>query len=66
MLQNLDDQARDCLQRAAACAEIANEVIDPRQRNEWLALHGRYRALAEGIERQHRDHGRMRRAGGAP
>ncbi len=58
MLQNLDHQARDCLKRAAVCAEIANAVTDPRERNEWLTLHGRYRALAEGIETQHRDHGR--------
>lgn len=61
MLQNLDDQVRDCLHRAAECAERANEVTDPRERNEWLVLHGRYRALADGIERHHHDHGRIGR-----
>jgi hypothetical protein len=37
MLQNLDDQVRDCIQRAAECAELANVVSDPRKRDEWLA-----------------------------
>ena len=56
MLQNLDDQVRECLRRAAVCAELANEVTDPRERNEWLTLRGRHRVLAEGIERHHHDH----------
>lgn len=54
MLQNIDDQVRDCVQRAAACAERANEVIDPRERKDWLSLQERYLALASGIERSQR------------
>ena len=49
MLQTLDDQVRDCMNRAADCAEQAKEVADPRQRDEWLALKGRYLAIAQGI-----------------
>jgi hypothetical protein len=54
--QNIDDQVRDCVQQAADCAERANEVIDPGERADWLSLHGRYLALARGIEtsRRHR------------
>lgn len=55
MLQNLDDQVRDCKQRAAACAEQANQVSDPREREDWLMLHCRYLALARGIERKRHD-----------
>lgn len=54
MLQNLDDQVRDCMQRAADCAKQADEVIDPRQRADWLSLRGRYLALAQGIESKRR------------
>jgi hypothetical protein len=56
LLQNIDDQVRDCVQQAADCAERANEVIDPRERADWLSLHGRYLALARGIatSRRHR------------
>jgi len=54
MLHSLDDQLRDCLQRAADCAEQASEVIDPRERSEWLSLRSRYLALAHGIERRQR------------
>jgi hypothetical protein len=50
MLQNLDDQVRDCMQRAADCAEYADQVSDPRERADWLALRRRYLALARGIE----------------
>jgi hypothetical protein len=50
MLQNLDDQVRDCLRRAADCAEQARKVIDPRERASWLSLYSRYLALAHGIE----------------
>jgi hypothetical protein len=51
---NIDDQVRDCVQQAADCAERANEVIDPRERADWLSLHGRYLALARGIETSRR------------
>jgi hypothetical protein len=63
MLQNLDDQVRDCLQRAAECAERANETKRiPYERDAWLSLHGRYLALANGIEGGHRDRRRIRGA----
>jgi hypothetical protein len=52
MLQNLADQVRDCMQRATDYARQANEVIDPRQRAEWLSLRGRYLALASGIAKK--------------
>lgn len=51
MLQNIDDQVRDCMERAAECAEQAREVATPRERDEWLSLRGRYLTLARGIER---------------
>jgi hypothetical protein len=54
MLQNLDDQVRDCKQRAAECAEQAR-IVNPRERDEWLSLHDRYLALARGIEDRHSD-----------
>ena len=54
MLQNLDDQARDCVKRAADCAEHAKEVANLRERDEWLALKNRYLAIAEGIESRYR------------
>lgn len=54
MLQNLDDQARDCVKRAADCAEQAKEVANLRERDEWLALKNRYLAIAEGIESRYR------------
>jgi hypothetical protein len=54
MLQNLDDQARDCVKRAADCAEHAKEVANPRERDEWLALKSRYLAVAEGLESRYR------------
>jgi len=38
VLQNLDDQIRDCMQRARECAERANGVVDPKERAEWLML----------------------------
>ena len=54
MLRTLDDQVRDCLRLAADCAEQAREVVDPRDRDEWLSLRTRYLALARGIERRQR------------
>ena len=48
MLQNLDDQVRDCKQRAAECAEQAR-IVNPRERDEWLSLHDRYLALAREL-----------------
>jgi hypothetical protein len=54
LLQNIDDQVRDCVQQATDCAERANEVIDPRERADWLSLHSRYLALARGIETSRR------------
>lgn len=55
MLQNLDDQVWDCLQRAAECAELA-EATDqkPHERREWLSLHDRYLTIVTGIERRDR------------
>jgi hypothetical protein len=50
MLQNLDDQVRDCVNCAANCAEQARGVADPRERDEWMALRSRYLAIARGIE----------------
>lgn len=54
MLQNLVDQARDCVKRAADCAELAKAVANPRERDEWLALKKRYLAIAHGIESGYR------------
>jgi hypothetical protein len=36
------------------CAEHAKEATDPRERNEWLSLHSRYLAIAEGVESRRR------------
>lgn len=55
ILQTLDDQVRDCRQRAADCAKQAEAVVNPWERDEWLSLQGRYLALARGIERRQRD-----------
>ena len=49
MLQNLNDQVRDCMRRAAAFAERANGVVDPQERAEWLSLHARYLKLVRDI-----------------
>jgi CheY-like chemotaxis protein len=49
MLQNLDDQVRDCMQRARECAERANGVVDPKERAEWLMLQARYVKLVRHI-----------------
>jgi hypothetical protein len=54
MLQNLDDQIRDCAERAADCAKYAKGVTDPRERSEWLSLHSRYLAIVDGIESRRR------------
>lgn len=63
MLHNLNDQVRDCLERAAECAELANDRTRiPYEREEWLSLHCRYLALADGIERGHRGQTRIRGA----
>jgi hypothetical protein len=56
MVQSLEDQMRDCLQCAADCAKRAKEVMNPRERDEWLLLRSRYRALSEGIKSQIRPH----------
>jgi uncharacterized alpha-E superfamily protein len=57
--QNLDDQVRDCMQRAAECAEQAREVIDPRERADWLVLHNRYLTLARGIQTKRRSEAKI-------
>jgi hypothetical protein len=62
MLQNLDDQIRDCRQRAANCAEQATKVVEPRERAEWLSLRRRYLVLADNIETKRRDAERRRRS----
>ena len=54
MLQNLDDQVRDCRLRAADCTKQANQVVDSRKRAEWLSLRCRYLALANNIETKRR------------
>jgi hypothetical protein len=46
VLQNLNDQFRDCIERAG-CAEATR---NPGDRQDWLALEGRYLALARGIQ----------------
>ena len=50
MLQNLDDQFRDCVERASECAGFAKATGDLHDRKDWLALECRYLALARGIE----------------
>jgi hypothetical protein len=50
MLQNLDDQIRDCLQHAAHCSECAKKTHNAREREEWLALEKRYLSMAQSIE----------------
>jgi predicted fused transcriptional regulator/phosphomethylpyrimidine kinase len=50
MLQNLNDQFRDCIERAAECANFAQATSNPRDRQDWVALEGRYLALARGIQ----------------
>jgi hypothetical protein len=66
MLYNLDDQVRDCLQRAADCAQRAKDNNQNLQeRLEWVSLRDRYVALAGGIEGHYRNHGRIRGVRGA-
>jgi hypothetical protein len=55
VLQNLDDQIRDCMQRARECAERANGVVDPKERAEWLMLQARYVKLVRRIAEAKRD-----------
>ena len=50
MLQNLDDQVRDCLERARECADQAKETRNPDERKEWLAMEARYLKLVRSIE----------------
>ena len=54
MLQNLEDQLRECLQRAADCAMRAKEATDLRERENWLLLHARYLELSRGITQGNR------------
>jgi hypothetical protein len=67
MLQNLDDQVRDCMQRARDCAERANGVVDPKERAEWLMLQARYvelvRRIAEAKRAREQDEQATRQAG---
>jgi hypothetical protein len=70
MLQNLDDQVRDCMQRARGCAERANGVVDPKERAEWLMLQARYvklvRHIAEAKRAREQDEQTTRQAGRRP
>jgi len=50
MLQNLDDQIRDCVHHAAQCAECARKTRSAREREHWLALEKRYLSMAQSIE----------------
>ena len=50
MLQNLDDQVRDCLERARECADRAKEARNPSERKEWLGMEARYLSLVQSIE----------------
>jgi hypothetical protein len=50
MLQNLDDQVRDCLERARECADRAKATRNPNERKEWLAIEARYLSLVQSIE----------------
>jgi hypothetical protein len=59
-LQNLDDQVRDCMQRAKDCAERANGVVDPKERADWLMLQMRYVKLVRHIAEASRSHEQRR------
>jgi hypothetical protein len=50
MLQNLDQQIRDCLQRAADCAERAKAATNERDRKDWLDVEASYLRLAHSVE----------------
>lgn len=50
LLQNLDDQVRDCMQHAADCAERARAAKNPRERKDWQDLEARYLTLARSVE----------------
>jgi hypothetical protein len=50
MLQNLNDQISDCLQRAADCAQRAKAAKNPRERKDWQELEERYLRLANSVE----------------
>jgi hypothetical protein len=54
MLQDLDDQIRDCLQRAADCAKRSAAAINEREREDWFSLQKRYLNLARSIELRRR------------
>jgi hypothetical protein len=54
MLQDLDDQVRDCLQRAAECAKRSTAAINEREREDWFSLQKRYLNLARSIELRRR------------
>jgi hypothetical protein len=50
MLQSLNQQIRDCLQRAADCAEQAKAGTNERDRKDWLDIEASYLRVARSIE----------------
>jgi hypothetical protein len=54
MLQNLDDQIRDCRKRAADCHKRATAAMNERERQDWLSLEKRYLNLARSVEPRQR------------
>jgi hypothetical protein len=54
MLRDLDDQSRDCRERAADCAKRATAAMNERERQDWLSLEERYLNLARSIELRRR------------
>ena len=60
MLQNLDNQIRDCLEHAADCAERAEKATNAREREDWHALEERYLSFVRGIEFSRRNNSRTK------
>jgi hypothetical protein len=50
MLQSLNQQIRDCLQRAVDCAEQAKAATNERDRKDWLDIEASYLRLVRSIE----------------
>jgi hypothetical protein len=49
MLQDLDDQIRDCREHAADCAKRATATMNKRERQDWLSLEKKYLNLARSV-----------------
>ncbi len=54
MLHDLNDQIRDCRQRAADCAKRAAAATNERERNDWVSLERRYLNLVRSVELRRR------------